>query len=192
MPETPKEVIKILRTTSKPKINEDYLIIDKGKTEPEIDTVYRLYFRRLVEKVDANNEPTGKTIYTTDFGNYFEGTLLLVNRDQLRLNLTSTNFNEHICGPVAQELWQKAGDDSIEWSHWVLAKLTPPEEAVSPRDMSEASFSPTLLFLVPLLAIASWIINTRMAHLVGGAGILMIIGFFAVQPSPWMNQLVEE
>ena len=190
MPEAPKQVTKILQTTSQPKVNEDYLIFNKGKTEPETNTIYRLYFRREIEKVNSDNEPTGETFYATDFGNYFEGTIVPSNLNQLRLNLTSTNFNKHIIGPEAQELWRKKRGDAKNQS-WVLAKIAPAEEAVSTKNVSQASLPTTLLFMVPLLAIASWIFNSRFAYIFGGTVILITMLAFGIQSSYWINQLGE-
>ena len=80
-----------------------HLIILKGTTDPDTNTIYRLYYRRLVEEVDAESKPTGETMYITDFGNYFEGYLTHEEKSQLRLTFASTNFNDHSLFLVACE-----------------------------------------------------------------------------------------
>ena len=189
MPEAPEKVVDILRMTSKPLMAKTHLIIRKGTTNPNTNTTYRLYYRRSVEKVDAESKPTGESLYVTDFGNYFEGTLTHGEKTQLRLTFTSTNFNDHIRGIVAQKFWQGTAEASNEWGRWALAQVVPAPVAVSLKADQRASLSSTVLFIIPLLAIGSWIVNSRAIHLFAGTGVLVLMGIFAAQSEQWLNLL---
>ena len=187
MPKAPDTVVDILRTTSRPLIDKTHLSILKGTTDPDTNTIYRLYYRRLIEEVDAESKPTGKKIYITDFGNYFEGYLTQVEENQLRLTFASTNFNDHIRGVAAQEFWQDTEDTAINLDRWALAQVVSSPETVALHTDQRAPLPSTVLLIIPLLAIVSWIINSQTTHLFAGVGILVLMGTFAVQSEQWRN-----
>ena len=191
MPEAPRKVVNMLRMTSKPSMTKTHLVIPKGATTPETNTIYRLYYRRLVEKVDTENNPTGENMFVTDFGNYFEGTLAEESKTQLLLTFSSTNFGAHIQGTVAQDFWEATHVASNKLDRWALAQVTDTSEAVVHHSGYPVSLSSTVLLFIPLLAIGSWIINVRAVHLFAGAGILLLMGTFMTQSAQWKNQLSE-
>ncbi len=190
MPEAPEKVVNMLRMTSKPVMGKTYLVIPNRTTNPDTNAIYRLYYRRLVEKVDVENKPTGENMYVTDFGNYFEGTLAQEGENHLRLTFGSTNFGTHIHGTVAQDTWQDTNNTSNKRDRWALTQIIPaPETKALPPD-HRTSLSSTVLLVIPLLAIGSWIVNTRATHLFAGMGVLVLAGVFVLQSTQWQNQLV--
>ena len=189
MPDAPALQVQDLHNTPRPTVHTNHLLIPAGDTQPKADATYRLYFRREVEKVDENDELTGETFNVTDHGNYFEGALTREDASHLRLTFTSTNFTEHIRGSTAQELWQQPDADlpETDLNHWQLTKLAPVNKAAAPADKSVSALGPIWLGLIPLLAVVSWVLNSRSAHLLTASSILGLLGLFLLQSNQWLT-----
>ncbi len=162
---------------------------DATGDDPRPGQLHRLFLRRAVPLVDANNQPTDQSVWVADHGNYLEGTLTRTG-NQLQLTLAGAGNEDGVHGLDLLQMWRTNPADILEWKHWQLGRVETPVAATAPADPATAvTLPPLALLAIPLAALLAWFINTRPAHLVAAA---VVAGLFVAHytgQAHWLAQL---
>jgi hypothetical protein len=194
----PQSQVTLLHPIGAPQLKNRTLTFPakSGADEPLFGQTHRLFFRRSIAQVDANNEPTEGILWITDHGNYFEGTLAREG-DTLRLTLPGgTPDNETgVFGSDLLQLWRTnlfeadAPPKTIDWKHWQLGRVAPPVAAQKPAPAQSAAMPPLALLAIPLMALMAWGFNSRTVHLLTASAVIGLFIAFAAGGDHWLARL---
>jgi len=161
-----------------------------GADEPLPEQIHRLFLRRQVTLVDADNEPTGEKVWITDHGNYFEGTLAREG-DTLRFTLPGETLKEEtgVHGIDLIQMWRTNATEKLDWKHWQLGRVETPVAAHPPPPAQAAALPPMVLLAIPLMALLAWMFNSRTAHLIAATAVVSLFIAFMAGSDLWLTRL---
>jgi hypothetical protein len=161
-----------------------------GADDPLPEQTYRLFLRRRMPLVDAENEPTAKKVWITDHANYFEGTLARKG-DALHLTLPGETPDEEtgIHGFDLLQMWRTNSTGNLDWKHWQLGRVETPVAARPPPPAHAAALPPLALLAIPLLALLAWVFNSRTTHLLAATVVIGLFIAFMAGSEHWLARL---
>ena len=122
----PQSQVVVLHALGAPELTNRTLTFpaEAGADEPLPEQTHRLFLRRQVTLVDADNEPTGEKVWITDHGNYFEG-ILAREGDTLRFTLPGQTPKEEtgVHGIDLLQMWRTNATEKLGWKHWQLGRV---------------------------------------------------------------------
>ena len=163
---------------------------EAGADEPLPEQIHRLFLRRQVTLVDADNEPTGEKVWITDHGNYFEG-ILAREGDTLRFTLPGETPKEEtgVHGIGLLQMWRTNATEKLDWKHWQLGRMGTPVAAHPPPPAQAATLPPLVLLAIPLMALLAWVFNSRTAHLIAATAVIGLFIAFIAGGDHWLTRL---